>query len=163
MKKIGYLLILVFCLVPAILHASDRGEKTIGVLAGYNIRNSAPLAGVSFTYAFNSHFRIAPGINYVFRKDNHDAFIFNLDAQFPFRVSQDSKFKVYPLAGLAYTSHNTKGDDDVSTRTYRFGINAGFGANMNITPTLRLTLEGKYILVRNIPTGQIYLGISYCF
>jgi len=162
-KIITVVTILILILVPAFAKASARGEKTIGVLAGFNTRNKAPIAGVAFTYSFSNYFRIAPNIRYIFRNKNEDTFIFAIDGHIPFTVSERRNLQIYPIAGLAYTSHSVHSTDDVSSRYFRFGGNIGAGANMDLNQTLRLALECRYTVIKNVPTANISFGICYRF
>lgn len=163
-RKIALISALVLAIMlPASMSASSRGEKTIGVLAGFNTRNTAPFAGISFTYSFSNYFRIAPNIRYVFRNEGIDGYIFAVDGHIPFKVSPARSLQLYPIVGVAYSSRNIKSSDDVTTRDYHFGANAGFGVNFNCTSTLRLSFEGRYTLIKDFPTANISAGISYCF
>ena len=45
----------------------ERGQKTLGLTAGYVTVNRSASAGLQFSYAFSRHFVLAPSIDYVFR------------------------------------------------------------------------------------------------
>ncbi len=147
--------------------AVEKGEKSMGVRAGYTTSNHSGVAGLYFSYAFSSRFRLAPDVDYSFRHNGTDAFSININAHVPVTVPQ-SRFTVYPLAGLNYTSWNLRerstGDyDDVSTRTDRLGINIGAGADLAVTPTLRLGFESKLRWIRNYNSGVFTVSIGYVF
>ena len=165
MKKILLtIMLLAGFLAPATVSAqSSNGDKAMGLILGFNSRNRAPLAGIYFSYAFAEHFRVVPNIRYVFKNRSQEIISYNIDAHFPYKVNAAGNFQLYPLAGLTSASNNFKDADDVSTRFYRFGLNLGAGAHLNLSPTLRLTLEGRYSLLKNFPTVNIGLGIGYCF
>lgn len=160
------LFITAFVAVPTAF--AQRGEKTIGIQAGYNSHNESGLAGISFSYRFSSHFRLAPNVQYIFRNEHTDAFMFNCDFQIP--VSLTRCFEIYPLAGGCYVScnmhefgHAISHTDDVSSRVNHFGINLGGGLGIRCTSTLRLNLEVRYSIVKNYNTTMASVGIGYCF
>ena len=108
-----------------------KGEKSLGPKVGYVSKNKTAVAGLVFQYAFNNHFRIAPELGYIFRHNNLDAFEVDINGHVPFNFTGD-KVAFYPLAGLHYSSwsHHLQreeiiDDDDVTTRTSRFGLNLG--------------------------------------
>lgn len=151
-------------------------ENSMGVRAGFNTRNSSPVAGLWFQHEFAPHFRLAPNVDYIFRRNNTDALSINCNAQFPFRFGQSGLFAVYPLGGLNYTSWNYHHDDDpdtsdstydgkgdVTSRKNRFGINAGAGIEYRATPTLKLALEAKGTFVKSYSSATVAVSIGYIF
>ena len=146
------------------------GENSFGLRIGFNTRNTVPVAGLWFRHSFNSHFRLSPSADYHFRNNNTDALALNCNAQFPFALGQ-SRFQVYPFAGINYTSWNIhrnkdieqRSADDVTTRFNRFGINVGAGVEYRVSPTMVLTLEAKTTLIKSYSSGCFTLGIGYCF
>lgn len=164
----------IFGIVAAIMAAlstpfdvsAQRGEKTLGIRAGYNTRNESAMTGIYFQYRFSKHFRIAPNADYIFRHHGTDALSVNGNVHFPFALSP--RWNIYPLAGINFTmwnhrSENLENTDDVSTRSNKFGLNAGGGLEWYATPTLKIMLEGKYCWVKDFDTGAITLGIGYVF
>lgn len=159
-------------LMAGSFHRASAGDNAFGLRLGFATRNSAPVAGLWFQHSFNSHFRLSPTADYYFRSNHTDALALNCNAQFPFALGQ-SRFQVYPFAGLNYTSWNLhhvdsagKSDatpDDVTTRLNRFGINAGAGLEYQVTPTLKLNLEAKATLIKAYSSGCFTIGIGYCF
>lgn len=158
-------IIIAFSAVTA--SAVEKGEKSMGVRAGYTTSNHSGVAGLYFTYAFSSRFRLAPDVDYSFRHNGSDAFSININAHVPV-TAPESRFTLYPLAGLNYTSWNlhdiSAGDtDDVSTRTDRLGLNIGAGVSYAATPTLRLGFESKLRWIRNYNSGVFTVSIGYVF
>lgn len=148
----------------------------MGLRVGYNSRNSSPVAGLWFQHEFAPHFRLAPNVDYIFKRDNTDALSINCNGQFPFRFGQSGAFVFYPLAGLNYTSWNyhhdddpavsdssADGDGDVTSRKNRFGLNAGAGLEYRVSPTLKFALEAKGTLVKSYSSATITLSIGYVF
>ncbi len=140
--------------------ASAR-EKTLGVKAGYAGKNKSALFGLYFDYRFSDHFALSPNIDYVFRHNGTDAFIFNLDARFPFRVAP--RFDVYPLIGVDYASWAYHSHNDSSDRLNHLGFNFGAGCDYFCTPSLKLTFQGKYNAIKDVDSAYFWLGIGYVF
>lgn len=148
---------LMFC-TPA---TATAREKTLGVKLGYAGRNKSPLMGLYFDYRFSNHFALSPNIDYVFRHDGTDAFIFNIDARFPFRVAP--RFDVYPLVGIDYASWAYHHDNDSSERLNHLGFNFGAGCDYMCTSSLKLTFQAKYNAIKNVDSAYFWLGIGYVF
>ena len=147
-------------------------KKSLGIIAGYNTRNESCEAGIFFQYRARKHVRIAPDITYIARHKGTDALAINLNIHVPFSFLQSGRLSIYPLAGLNFTSWNHKPTenpmirsdfDDLSRRTNRFGINLGAGADLMVTQTLKLRLEGKWVGAKSTSGGDISLGIGYAF
>ena len=167
--RIATLLTICAATAPLNPESADEftGQKSLGLQAGYITYNQSALAGIEFTYRFNRHLRLAPNVGYVFRHDNTDALMINLNAQVPIPIGQ--KWEIFPLAGINYSSWNhhsgdTPGShDDVGTRVSRFGINLGAGIGMAVTPTLGLGLTADYILIKEFHGCNILAKIAYRF
>lgn len=160
-----------FMLAPTDGHAIEKGEKTFGVRTGYVSRNRSADAGLYFQYTFSNHFRLAPAADLVFRHHDRDAFLIDLNAHVPFAISEQ-EFTLYPLAGVNYSSWNRhyppehdedRYNDDVSTRTNRFGVNLGAGFDVKVSSTLKITLEASYTLVKSNCALRVLAGIGYVF
>lgn len=151
---------------------AERGNKSVGLHAGFTTTHDAPVAGLYFQYRFTGHFRLSPSIDYSFRHNHTDAYALNINADFPFALGNDSPFNIYPLAGVNFTSWNVhypsarQGEeltDDSSTRTNRVGLNVGAGVEYFATPTLKFALEGKYAYIKHFDGGFVTLSIGYVF
>ncbi len=156
---------------PAAFAAGEKGEKTVGLTAGYNTRNESAVAGLYFQYRINRLLRIAPDLTYIFRHNQTDGLALNVNMHMPLPVISD-RIDFYPLVGLNYTSWSLHPKtaspaivegDDVTTRKTKFGINIGGGFDIYATQTLRLFIEGKYTGVRHYSTGSVTVGIGYRF
>lgn len=144
----------------------ERGQKSFGPRIGYITKNSSALVGLNFDYAFSNHVRIAPAIGLVFRNEDRDALLIDIDIHFP--IATSSKAAFYPLAGAAFNSwalHNVSEDthDDVISRQNGFGFNAGAGWEIRLSGALRLGVEAKYTLIRHNPNGRFAARIAYVF
>lgn len=147
---------------------SFTGEKTLGIEAGYNSSNREPLAGVQFSFRFNRLLRLAPDINYVFRRDGRDALRFDLNMHFLFPVAKGHA-NIFPYAGLNYSSWNLHpvavGEitNDVSTRISNIGLNLGAGIDVNLTGSMILSLSAGYTFIKHGKGADIVAGIHYRF
>lgn len=147
--------------------AAHAGEKTLGIHAGYNSRGESALAGITFTYRFSEHFRLAPSVSYVFKHHDLDAYAFNIDTQYPI-VLGTSRVSFYPLAGLSLSSWTMRyadavDTDDAKSRYSRIGFNVGGGFDMRVTSTLRVGIEAAYNYVKDFDGANIRASIAYCF
>ena len=128
-----------------------KGRKSLGVKTGYITLNKTATAGIELQYAFSRHFVLAPSIDYVFRNESMDGLMINLDYHGPWQLD--------PAAGMTGTDIN----DDVTTRVNRVGLNFGAGIDYYVSPTLKLSLQGKFNWIKDHNTGLFNLGISYVF
>lgn len=146
--------------------AIERGEKSFGIKAGYESRNNSAIGGLVFQYAFSQHVRIAPQLGVVFRHEDMDALVVDVDMHFPFAVSGKANF--YPIAGLGFNSWSLHGlnrdnHEDVTSHTNCLGLNAGAGFEFRPQASLKLSLEARYTLIRHYPNAQVTAGIAYIF
>lgn len=145
-----------------------KGEKTVGLTGGYHSYNSSGVAGIEFTYRFSKHFRLSPGVMYVFRHRDTDALQLNINADVPFPTS--SRCDIYPFAGLCYSSWNRHGslrvedeNHDVSNRTSRLGLNVGGGVNFAASGNLRLGVRAGYSFIKEYGGAMALATIAYRF
>lgn len=166
MRKILLILAAALAIVSA-RAGSIAGEKTFGPKLGYFSHNKSAVAGLTFTYAFSDHFRLAPEAGVIFRHNDQDAFVFDLNAHFPFGF--DTRVvALYPVVGLTYNSWGThlrseEFNEDVTSHRNRLGANIGAGFDLRCSSTLRLNIEAKYSLVKSFSSLVLTAGISYVF
>lgn len=142
--------------------AFDKGEKSLGVEGGYASYNNSGYMGINFQYSIKNHFRLAPDIVYIFSKENKSGFAVDVDMQFPFRLAKG--FGIYPVAGITFNNWIITDPIDNSKDNYaRFGGNFGAGFDIYITSDLKISVEGKYSLMKD--TSGFFAGgtISYIF
>lgn len=157
-KILSTLLVALLSIVSSMsAHSESRGAMTLGIGGGYTTANHSAYSDIYFRYAFSSHVRIAPDAGYAFKHEGLSSFNFNIDMQFPFRVTRG--IGIYPLAGVAFNNWNTEGGGTHA----RFGLNAGAGIDLKFTRTLRLTLIGKYTFMHHTDGAYIGAGIGYNF
>lgn len=149
---------------------SQKGQTSVGLRGGFTSRNTTGTAGLYLSYQFTEHFRLAPKVDYAFRHNKIDAFSFNADAESPFAIDPESKWFVYTILGLNYSTFSThfqvtENDisDDSSERTNHFGLNIGAGLEYHPTATLRLAFESKCTLVKQNTGAWLTLSIGYLF
>lgn len=146
---------------------SEAQSSYIGVSTGYNTKNESGSVGVWMNYDVSSVFRIAPNVEYIFRSQHSDAFLINLDFNFPLPLKTSTKIDVYPIAGVTYACWSIhtpmRNSDDVTTRKNRFGLNVGAGVGYRVTDRMKLKLDARYSLVKDFSTTIISLGIGYAF
>lgn len=150
-----------------------KGQKSFGVKTGYITLNNTATAGIELQYAFNRHFVLAPSIDYVFHNEGLDGLLFNLDYHGPWQIDKKGRWYLYHIFGINYASWSTHSkaepsaeganDDDVTTRFNRIGLNFGAGIDMYVSPSLKLSLQGKFNWIKDHNTGIFNLGISYVF
>ena len=100
--------------------------------------------------------RIAPELGCVFRNDGKSAFIMSADMHFPFSIARG--VQVYPLAGLTFNNWSYSGGSSA-----RLGGDVGAGFDINMTQQIKLTVQGKYSLMKDYSGGFIGMGIGYNF
>lgn len=171
-KLLALLLTIITFTPKSIAAGSSSHPKTLGILAGYDTRNRSAEAGIFFQYRASRIVRIAPDLTYIARRKGTDALAINLNVHFPITVCNNSRFSLYPFAGINYTSWNyhpgsvaraTPDNDDVSRRDNRLGINLGGGFDYLVTPTLKLRFEGKWVGTRHRSSGDFAIGVGYVF
>lgn len=151
-------------------NSGGKGEKSVGLRAGFTSRNTTASAGLYFSYRFSKYFRMAPKMDYAFQNNNTDAFSFNFDAEFPIALSNTGRVNIYPIVGLNYSTFSTHYQimhddisDDSSERTNDFGLNFGAGIEYFATPTLRLAFESKCLLIEHNTGAWLTLSLGYRF
>lgn len=138
------------------LSAAEKGDKSLGVLSGYNTRVASAPVGLYFQYNFSSFIRVAPDLQFVIKNNGKSFYTFNANVHFLFKL--DTKLNAYPLAGVTY--QNWRIDDE----SYgRLGLNVGAGLDFMVMPTLKLFVEGRYTPVKNLSSGNFLVGIGYKF
>ncbi len=157
MKRLLTIIIIIVAATTTIM--AQKGEKTVGLLAGYTTESHAAVAGLFFQYRCSSLLRLAPDCQFVIKNNNRSAFIFNGNAQFLIKTS--AKTNIYPLAGITY--HNWKTYNAGIGNQNRFGANVGAGFEAMATPTLKLSVEAKYSLVKDFSSGNFFASIGYLF
>lgn len=162
--KFALIALLALAAPSAALAEGHRGEKTISLLAGYAHYNRSGMAGVEFTYRFSEHFRLAPGVDYVFRHNGMDALQITLDCHIPFSLPH--RMEIYPLVGVNFTgwnNHLKAIGGDVTTRVNRFGLNVGAGWGICLGERLCLGVAIDYLAIKDFDGFETWAKIGYRF
>ena len=168
LRNISKICLAMMLTLPAFtMSAHGRGEKSLGLRGGYNTRNESAVAVLYFQYAFSRHFRLAPNVDYVFRNDGTDAYSANINTHFPIAFDRNERFAVYPFTGVNFISWNHRINNidgqQTSSRTSRLGPNFGVGMEYYCTQSLKISIEGKFSLVKSYNSGVFNIGIGYVF
>lgn len=150
---------LALCLILWPAEASaQRGEKTLGVAGGFASYNTSGMVDIYFQYSFAEHVRIAPDVGYVFQNKGKSGFMVNVDMHFPFRVAKG--LKLYPLAGITFNNWSYSATDSSVSRG---GFNAGAGLDIYFTSQLKMSIQGKYSLMKDTHGAYATVGFGYTF
>lgn len=141
-----------------LIHAGGlKGEKCLGIMAGYASYNTSGYAGINFQYTIVPHLRVAPEIAYIFRHHDTSGLEVSVDLQFPFRVAK--AINIYPIAGAAFSSWNYHFDGSSN----RFGGNVGAGIEFYLTSNLKISAQAKYMIVGKTNSAFAGVGMGYIF
>ncbi len=156
---------------------AQKGETAVGLNLGYGTEVKNVGIGAKFQYNVTDAIRLEPSFNYFLKKDGLSMWDLNANVHYLFPIS--SKFKVYPLAGLTYTSWKSDGFeidlgewaeyiedfeiDSESTTTGKFGVNLGVGCDYSLTEKLNLNFELKYQIISDFSQLVFGMGVAYKF
>ena len=156
MKKLIVLFSMMFFIMGNAF--AQKGIQAAGVNLSYGTEIESLGIGVKYQYNFTDNLRFEPSVNYFFENNGVD--MFDLNANVHYLCPMASNIRVYPLAGLTFSSWDAgKSFDNVT----RLGVNLGGGAEMDITDKLMLNFELKYQLVNDFDQAIFNLGIAYMF
>lgn len=136
---------------------ASAADKTLGFAGGFASYNNGGYANLYFHAPLASHVRLAPEIGYIFRNEDKSGFECSVDVHFPFRMARG--INVYPLTGVTVNNWSYRKADHVT----RAGFDFGGGFDICMTPSLKLTLQGKYSLMNDTGGCFIEMGIGYNF
>ena len=153
MKKVIFMVL--FALASAVASAQSIGVRT---LFGSEIESIG--IGVMGQYEFTDRVRGAVSFDAYIKNKGRSMWDFNVDGHYLFPIVD--RLTVYPIGGITYINDNYSKDDHSST-THRFGINAGAGADYELTEDLSLTAETKFQLVNGFNQAVASIGIVYNF
>ena len=160
MKKLVVLFSMMFFIMGSAL--AQKGIQAGGVHLTYGTKAESIGIGVKYQYNITDNIRLEPSMNYYFNnnytKHGEDVFDINANAHYLFPMA--SNIRVYPLAGLTFSSWDAgKSFDNVT----RLGVNLGGGAEMDITDQLMLNIELKYQFVSDLDQAVFSVGLAYMF
>lgn len=156
MKKLVVLFSMMFFIMGSAF--AQKGIQAAGVHLSYGTEIESFGIGVKYQYNITDNIRLEPSMNYFFENNGVDMFDLNANAHYLFPM--DSNIRVYPLAGLTFSSWDAgKGIDNVT----RLGVNLGGGAEFDIADNLMLNFELKYQFVSDLDQAVFNVGIAYMF
>ncbi|MCH5326766.1 MAG: outer membrane beta-barrel protein [Duncaniella sp.] len=150
----------------AVSQSPVRGQKSFGITTGYVTSNRSASAGIEFSYAFSRRVVIDASVDYIFRNNNRDGILINIDYHGPWQIG-NGKWYLYHILGINYSAWSRHSVDselrDITTPRRHFGLDGGAGVAFNVSSTLRLHLQGKYNWAPGNSTALFNAGISYIF
>lgn len=156
MKKLVVLFSMMFFIMGSAF--AQKGIQAAGVHLSYGTEIESFGIGVKYQYNITDNIRLEPSMNYFFENNGVDMFDLNANAHYLFPMA--SNIRVYPLAGLTFSSWDAgKGIDNVT----RLGVNLGGGAEFDIADNLMLNFELKYQFVSDLDQAIFNFGIAYMF
>lgn len=155
MKKLIVLFSMMFFIMGSAF--AQKGIQAAGVHLSYGTEIESFGIGIKYQYNITDNIRLEPSMNYFFENRGIDQFDINANAHYLFPM--DSNIRVYPLAGLTFARWDFGPGDDVT----RLGVNAGGGAEMDITDKLLLNFELKYQFVSDFDQAIFNIGVAYMF
>ena len=156
MKKLVVLFSMMFFIMGSAF--AQKGIQAAGVHLSYGTEIESFGIGVKYQYNITDNIRLEPSMNYFFENNGVDMFDLNANAHYLFPMA--SNIRVYPLAGLTFSSWDAgKGIDNVT----RLGVNLGVGAEFDIADNLMLNFELKYQFVSDLDQAVFNVGIAYMF
>lgn len=137
MKKLLFVICMVFISASSF---AQKGNTTFGVHGNYLIDSPNNYGvGANFGYEFVNNVRGVAEFNYLFKKDYVSYWNLEANVEYLFKFD-NSKFTVYPLAGIDVLGAKVEGGGSDS----ELGLNLGVGAEYAVSDKLSLKLEYNY-------------------
>ncbi|EGJ70668.1 hypothetical protein Bcop_0450 [Bacteroides coprosuis DSM 18011] len=142
---------------------AQKGAKSLGVNVGYGTEIENVGIGAKFQYNILDDIRLEPSLNFYMKKDGLSMWDLNLNAHYLFHLT--SKFNVYPLAGITYTSwkQDLKIEGVGSETSNKFGANVGLGAEYFLSNNFVVNLDIKYQAIKDFDQAVFTFGAAYKF
>lgn len=144
MKKI----IIALLLTVASSALAQEGEVRLGPVLGFGTKSelATPSVGIKLNYGVTNRIELSPAFDYYIKNKGVSAWDLNLNAHYVFTAVDD--LFLYPLVGLSLFHDAIDATDLVKAdANTRFGLNLGGGIRYNLTESISLGLELKYVLV----------------
>lgn len=152
-------------LVGLCASAQEKGQFAVGLNAGYapsmdsKTKVSNAFIGVKAQYNLSDPFRLEAVFNYGFEDKKVAIMDYAVNAHYIFKVSE--KINIYPLVGVGAAT--AKVDVPGADGETKFMINAGAGAEYNISEKFAIGLEVKYQYIDKFSRLPFNLGVTYRF
>lgn len=157
MKKLIVLFSMMFFIMGSAF--AQKGIQAAGVHLSYGTEIESFGIGIKYQYNITDNIRLEPSMNYSFENNGVDQFDINANAHYLFPMANN--VRLYPLAGLTFVNYG--GYEGINGTVTRLGINAGGGAEMDITDKLMLNFELKYQFVSDFDQSIFNVGVAYMF
>lgn len=172
MKKLTLKLLLITLFSLSFVNYADaqfRGRQALGFnfVLGTDSDYTNYGLGLKYQWEFIDNMRFEPNVTFFLKKDYVSSFDFTLNYHYLIPMA-DSRFKLYPIAGLGLT--NIKFSNDfhdydlkVEKSDTKFACNFGAGSEFTVIPELALCFEYKYRLVEDWNRSHFTFGVAYKF
>ena len=130
--------------------AQPKGDLSLGANLAFQTSGSDIGIGAKARYGLSERVRLDAGLTYFLPKASVSSLELAVNAHYLFPL-KDSKFTLYPLAGLGY--YHTLVSGGLSAG--KFLADFGGGASYKLSEGLSLGAEAKYLLVSGLNSPQI--------
>ena len=152
----------------------------LGVNVGYGNDVSKPSFGIKALYDINEAFTLAPSLNF-YLPETESASVsgihaeaelkcWDINADVHWNFYNTDKGKLYPLAGISYFNAKISAKasaggqkESASESEGKFGINLGFGGQMNFSERWAASAEIKYQIIEEFKQFVPSLSLIYMF
>ena len=176
MKK---LMFIAFMLIGLGISATAQNWG-LGVNLGYGNDVSKPSFGIKTLYDINESFAIAPSFNYYLPKTESASYqgvhaeaklkCWDINADIHWNCYNSENAKLYPLVGLTYFNAKVSAEASyqgekgkASESEGKFGMNLGFGGQINLSETWIASAEIKYQIIEEFKQFVPSLSLIYKF
>ena len=156
---------------------AKAGDWAVGLNLDMGFGDSYVNFGITpkIQYYVTDAFR--PEISFDYFIENDHLSVWDININFHYLIHMKYGIYIYPILGATFQHcHSTYESplldaagiptgktEKVTDNTGRFGLNAGAGAQYDITPNLYCNLEMKYQYVKDFGRGILQVGIVYRF
>lgn len=152
----------------------------LGVNLGYGNDVSKPSFGIKALYDINEEFTLAPSLNFYLPETESassggasleaELKCWDINADVHWNFYNTNKGKLYPLAGVSYFNAKISAKasaggqkESASKSEGKFGINLGFGGQMNLSEKWVASAEIKYQIIEEFKQFVPSLSLIYKF
>jgi len=159
MKKVLFMFMFA---VLALSVQAQQGSKAVMPKLGYQTEFKRFALGVEGRYFLTNNIRLAPGVTFLFPKDDLLGFDVDVNVHYVFPIQGGLAF--YPFIGGAMLNNRwSPGGDIDSVSTTDFGFNIGAGAQYDVTDNGYVNFEFKYTFRENADPAYFMLGYGIRF
>ncbi|WP_452231611.1 outer membrane beta-barrel protein [Lacinutrix sp. MEBiC02595] len=145
-----------FATITFLFATQMQAQISIGGGLAYNEKISAPGITLKGVFTITDNIAISPSASYFFGNQlygyKRSILAVDVNAHYYFDIIE-SKLKVYPIAGVNFSSYKTGGynnafftDNTYQVKDNAFGGNIGAGATYQFTEKLKVYLEPKFVV-----------------